>query len=168
MEQKELDNDLFTGGFTELPGETEVTKFCSHYNLKRESILRFFAYQQRSIQSNNSKKSDQKPNFNLVLTFRSKDDQMLFREARKTNGNITVRALSGSQMGTQKDDTAAGGDFLRISNRYTPLNRFINYTEKNIEMTQALKKIIGLSQALLQLVNKFSVLCLLQAEIDLL
>jgi prefoldin subunit 5 len=131
LEQKEIDNDVFVGGFTQQPNENVVIENLTKiYKFDKNSIEKKFSFKQKLTRKTTStpNKSSHHEIFNMIIKFKSLDDKTNFLRKKKEMGPVMMEQLGISQM-NQKSKA------IRIVNRLTSFNlmaqRILNTAKLN-------------------------------------
>jgi uncharacterized coiled-coil protein SlyX len=131
LEQKEIDNDVFLGGFTQQPNENAVIEHLSKiYKFDKNTIENKFSFKQKLNRKTTStpNKSNRPEIFNMVIKFKSLDDKVDFMKKKKEIGPLMMDQL-GVPLIQQKSKA------IRIVNRLTSFNlmaqRILNTAKMN-------------------------------------
>lgn len=109
--QSKVDNDVLISGFYGKPDESyAVPELLKFYDMPEDCLSNFYSY--TSTQKGILRGT-------LVITFKSKSDQLLFREKKISKGPVSINQL------TEVEVSAAQNTTLGCFNRLTPTNQHI-------------------------------------------
>jgi hypothetical protein len=109
-EQRDIDSEIFMSIFPTRPNEDDVIeKFCSNYDVPVDSIRDYYSYSPNLAKGKNSK-------FYMVVSFRSKTDQLTARRMIKEKGPFHYD-------GSGSNGPLVSNHIIKISSRYTYINR---------------------------------------------
>jgi hypothetical protein len=129
LEQSKIDSDVFISGFITKPDDAFVVdQICGFYDISKETIVNYYSYTSSANKKNIT-------NSYMIMTFKSKSDQIAFKSKVTSLGPITLSQVLHNAANVDQKKT------LRISSRLTITNRHII---RDLRYLQAEKKICSI------------------------
>jgi hypothetical protein len=105
LEQSKIDSDVFISGFITKPDDAFVVdQICGFYDISKETIVNYHSYTSSANKKNIT-------NSYMIMTFKSKSDQIAFKSKVTSLGPITLSQVLHNAANVDQKKT------LRISSR---------------------------------------------------